>query len=49
MQVKYGAGWAPGMAAGSGEESEQLFSFLSRLAYTTRNMGMAREWLLLMP
>ncbi|KAK9865611.1 hypothetical protein WJX84_009883 [Apatococcus fuscideae] len=42
-QVKYGAGWAPGMAAGSGEESEQLFSFLSRLAYTTRNMGMARS------
>eukprot|EP00897_Mesotaenium_endlicherianum_P010228 jgi/Mesen1/9233/ME000595S08637 len=42
-QVLWGGRWQEGAAGGAGEDMEQLFSYLSRLNTTTKNMGATRR------
>ena len=46
LQVLWQPSWTLGCAKTLGEEGEQLFSYLSRLSQTTRNMSRAGEFLL---
>ena len=41
MQLLWGGRWQEGSAASTGEDMEQLFSYLSRLNVTTKNMNAA--------
>ena len=41
IQILWNGRWIDGAAAGSGEEVEQLFSYLSRFNLTTKHMNAA--------
>ena len=38
MKILWGGRWHDETGAGSGEDMEQLFSYLSKWGFTTRNM-----------
>ena len=43
LQLLWGGRWQDGAAAGSGEDMELLFSYLSRLNLITKNMSAASK------